>query len=302
MKTDATALPAPPRGWRLWWLAARPKTLTLAAAPVVVGCALAWAEGAAPAWVAALVAFLAALLIQAGTNLHNDTADFERGNDRADRIGPARVTASGWASPRAVRRAALAAFGAAFAGGAYLVYVGGWPIFIVGVVSIAAGWAYSGGPRPISYTPLGEIFVLLFFGLIAVAGSYYLQSGHVTLTALLAGIAVGGPAAGVLMVNNYRDLDTDSAAGRRTLAATLGRAASRRAYALMMLAPFALAGLLAWLAHPGALLALGALPHAIALVRGLGPATEGAALNALLAGTARQQLLFSALLAAGVSL
>jgi 1,4-dihydroxy-2-naphthoate octaprenyltransferase len=302
MKPDATALPAPPRGWRLWWLAARPKTLTLAAVPVLVGCALAWAEGAGHAWLAAAVAFIAALLIQAGTNLHNDTADFERGNDRADRIGPARATASGWASPAAVRRAAIIAFAIAFAGGTYLVYVGGWPIFIVGVVSIAAGWAYSGGPRPISYTPLGELFVLVFFGLVAVAGSYYLQSGHVTLTALVAGVAVGCPAAAVLMVNNYRDLDTDRAAGRRTLAAVLGRDRARHAYAAMILSPFAIAVALAAMAHPGALLSLLALPNGVGLVRQLGRAADGEALNEMLGATARQQVIFGILLAVGVQI
>jgi 1,4-dihydroxy-2-naphthoate polyprenyltransferase len=301
-----TVADSPPRGWRLWWIAARPKTLTIAIAPVIVGCALAWAEGATPALLPAIVALFSALLIQAGTNLHNDLADFERGNDRPDRIGPPRVTAFGWAPPQAVRRAMVVAFGAAIACGVYLIAVGGWPILVVGVVSIIAGWAYSGGPRPIAYTPLGEIFVLAFFGLVAVAGSYYLQSGRLTVSALLASVAVGAPAAAVLMVNNYRDIETDLAAGRRTLAALLGRAAARKVYAILMLVPFAFAVRLAWPDHPGALLTLLVLPYGVALARRLGQsasaANRGGVLNDLLAGTARMQFLFSILLALGVNL
>ncbi len=301
-----TVADAPPRGWRLWWIAARPKTLTIAIAPVIVGCALAWAEGATPALLPAIVALFSALLIQAGTNLHNDLADFERGNDRPDRIGPPRVTAFGWAQPKAVRRAMVVAFGAAVACGIYLIAVGGWPILVVGVVSIMAGWAYSGGPRPIAYTPLGEIFVLAFFGLVAVAGSYYLQSGRLTVSALLASIAVGAPAAAVLMVNNYRDIETDLAAGRRTLAALLGRTAARKVYAALMLVPFAVAIELAWPDHPGALVVLLVLPYGVSLARRLrqsaGAVNRGVALNDLLAGTARMQFVFSILLALGVSL
>lgn len=299
-------LGAPPRGWRLWLLAARPKTLTIAVAPVIVGCALAWAEGASPAWLPAIVALFAALLIQTGTNLHNDAADYERGNDRPDRIGPPRITALGWARPDVVRRAAQLTFGAALLSGIYLVAVGGWPILAIGLASIAAGWAYSGGIRPLAYTPFGEIFVLAFFGLVAVAGSYYLQSGRLAFSALLAGVAVGAPAAAVLMVNNYRDLKSDIVAGRRTLAVALGRARARKVYALLMLLPFVLALALAWFVHPGALLVLVMLPYAVVLTRRPGRTSDdrgdGAALNALLAGTARAQLMFSVLLAVGVSL
>jgi 1,4-dihydroxy-2-naphthoate octaprenyltransferase len=301
-----TVVDSPPRGWRLWWTAARPKTLTIAVAPVIVGCALAWAEGATPALLPAIVALLSALLIQAGTNLHNDLADYERGNDRPNRVGPPRVTAFGWASPCAVRRAMTLAFGAAIGGGVYLIGVGGWPILVVGVVSLVAGWAYSGGPRPIAYTPLGEVFVLAFFGLVAVAGSYYLQSGRLTISALLASIAVGTPAAAVLMVNNYRDIETDVAVGRRTLAAVLGRVAAGKVYAVLMLLPFAVVLGLAWPNHPGALLVLATLPNAVSLARRLrdlhGAVSDGIALNNLLAGTARMQFVFSVLFALGVNL
>jgi len=173
-----------PGGLRLWLTAARPRTLPLAASPVLVGTSLAWAEGAPQLWAVALAALLAALLIQVGTNLHNDAADFERGADGADRLGPVRVTAAGWATPRQVRLAALLAFAGAFLLGVWLAFVGGWPIVAVGLASLAAGWAYSGGPRPISHSPFGEIFVLAFFGLVAVGGTHYLQSGALTPAAL----------------------------------------------------------------------------------------------------------------------
>jgi 1,4-dihydroxy-2-naphthoate octaprenyltransferase len=292
-----------PSGWRLWLLAARPKTLGLAVGPVVAGTALAWAEGAPRAWLPALAALTAALAIQAGTNLHNDAADFERGTDRPDRVGPLRVTAAGWATPGQVHGAAFAAFGLAFLLGIYLVAMGGWPIVAIGLASLAAGWAYSGGPRPISHTPLGELFVLAFFGLAAVGGSHWLQSGAVTAFSLLGGTAVGLFAAAVLMVNNYRDVAGDTAAGRRTLAAVLGPAFARRAYAAMLLLPFALPPLLAHgpLGRPGAWLAWAVLPWCLMLIRRLAR-LAGAELNAVLAGTAKAGLGYALLLAVGVSL
>ncbi|HEX8986878.1 MAG TPA: 1,4-dihydroxy-2-naphthoate polyprenyltransferase, partial [Rhodocyclaceae bacterium] len=291
---------APPHGWRVWWTAARPRTLTISVTPVLLGTAIAWSEGAPHAWLAGAAALLCALLIQAGTNLHNDAADFERGNDTAERVGPLRVTAAGWAQPRQVRGAAFTAFGAAFALGIYLVSVGGWPILAVGLASLVAGWAYSGGPRPISHTPLGELFVWIFFGINAVAGSYWLQAARLSPSALLGGAALGSLAAAVLMVNNYRDLAGDVKAGRRTLAAVLGPRAARLAYAVMMLAPFAVLPLLAQLGHPGALLALGALPLCVAPVRRIAYGETGAALNLLLAATARAGFVFGLLLAAGM--
>ena len=287
-----------PSGLRLWLLAARPRTLPLAATPVLVGTALAWAQGAPLLWGAALAALLAAAAIQIGTNLYNDAADHEGGNDGPDRLGPLRVTAAGWATPAQVRRAAWLAFGTAFLLGIYLAAVGGPPIIAVGLASIAAGWAYSGGPRPISHSPLGEVFVLLFFGLIAVGGSYYLQSGRLAPAALVAGLAVGAQAAAVLMINNLRDLAADAAAGRRTLAALLGPAGSRRAHGLLMLAPFALVPAFVPPARPLAWLAVLALPLALAVVRQAGRAT-GAALNRTLADTARAQFVFGCLFALG---
>ncbi|MDD5248738.1 MAG: 1,4-dihydroxy-2-naphthoate polyprenyltransferase [Rhodocyclaceae bacterium] len=293
---------APPQGWRVWWTAARPRTLTIATTPVLLGTAIAWAEGAPHLWPAALAALACALLIQAGTNMHNDAADFERGNDTAERVGPLRVTAAGWAPPGEVRSAAFAAFVAAFALGIYLVGIGGWPILAVGLTSLAAGWAYSGGPRPISHTPLGEIFVWIFFGVNAVAGSHWLQAGRLSSAAVLGGAALGSLAAAVLMMNNYRDLAGDLKAGRRTLAAVLGPAGARRAYGAMMLAPFAVPPVLAAQGHPGALLALGALPLCLSLARRIAASEPGPGLNLLLAGTARAEFVFGLLLAIGALL
>jgi len=272
--------------------AARPRTLPLAVTPVLVGTSLAWVEGSPKRWGVVLAALLAAILIQAGTNLHNDASDFERGADRADRLGPTRVTAAGWATPAQVRAAAMLTFGLAFLLGIYLAIVGGWPIVAIGLASLAGGWCYSGGPWPISYSPFGELFVLVFFGLVAVGGSHYLQSGTLTTAGLLAGLAVGAPAAAVLMVNNLRDLAADTAAGRRTLASVIGPAASRRAHALLVFLPFAL--LPTFAPRPLGWLALMALPMAFAVVRHCMVA-DGIGLNRVLADTARTQFIFGLL-------
>jgi 1,4-dihydroxy-2-naphthoate polyprenyltransferase len=292
-----------PTGWHLWWTAARPRTLTIAITPVIVGSSLAWAEGLKPDWTIFLLALACAVLIQIGTNLLNDVTDFERGNDRADRLGPLRVTAAGWATPKEVRRIAWRVFGTAVLIGLGLVWFGGPTILVVGLASIAAGWAYSGGARPISHTPFGELFVLAFFGLVAVGGSHYLQAGHWSRLSLPAGMAVGAMAAAVLMVNNYRDLAGDVAAGRRTLVAVLGSARSRVLYGILVLLPFVLP---LWLAlrqpaMPFALLALMALPAGFLAMRGL-RLGRGAALNRVLALTSMVQLAFGLLLALGVCL
>jgi 1,4-dihydroxy-2-naphthoate octaprenyltransferase len=298
----AAVIEAPPRGWRVWWTAARPRTLTLATAPVLAGTALAWAEGAPFVWGAALAALLAALLIQIGTNLHNDAADFERGNDRPDRLGPLRVTAAGWASAAQVRAAARGVFAFALLLGCYLVAVGGWPILAIGCASLVAAQAYSGGRHPISHSPYGELFVWVFFGLLAVVGSHWLQAAALSPLAFLVGAAVGLPAAAVLLVNNLRDLDADVRAGRRTLAAVLGDRGARRAYAVMMLAPYAALPPLAEAGLGGAWLAALSLPAAIALARQLRGGIAGPALNLVLARTAQCALAFAALLAVGVLL
>jgi 1,4-dihydroxy-2-naphthoate octaprenyltransferase len=286
-----------------WWLALRPKTLSVSLSPVLVGTALAYAEhGSVLLWPAAL-ALLAAVLIQIGTNLHNDVSDFERGADTPDRLGPPRATAMGWLPAPAVRRAAWAAFVLAFLLGILLVVRGGWPIVCIGLASLAAGWAYTGGPRPIAYTPLGELFVMVFFGLAAVGGSYYLQTLMLSPSALLAALMLGAFAAAVISVNNTRDLATDARAGKHTLAVFIGRQAMSRVYLAELLLPFLLLPLLAvsverawWMALP----LLAAVP-ASGLYRRFAAMPVGTGFNALLGETARLQAIFSLLLAFGLS-
>ncbi|MDR3367791.1 1,4-dihydroxy-2-naphthoate polyprenyltransferase [Rhodoferax sp.] len=286
----------------IWWTAIRPRTLSMAATPVVLGSALAWADQAAPLWPVFLATLLCALLIQIGTNLHNDVADFERGADRPDRLGPLRVTVAGWATPQSVHRVAALSFALAFMLGAYLVQQGGWPILAIGVASLIAGWAYLGGAHPISHSALGEVFVLVFFGMLAVVGSHWLQSGNTAPAAWLSGAVVGLPAAAVLLVNNYRDREADQRQGRHTLAARLGDRGAERAYATMVLLPFALVLGVAWVAHPGALLSLLALPYALTLIPRLHRQASGAQLNGLLGATAKLGLWLGLLLAMGVFL
>jgi len=283
-----------------WFLAARPKTLGIAVVPVAVGSALAWSEGGVIDWLVALAALTAALLIQIGTNLYNDAADFERGADTPDRLGPARATAQGWFTPRQVKHAAWISFILAFLAGIYLAWIGGWPIVVVGLLSLTAGYAYTGGPRPIAYSALGELFVFLFFGLIGVLGSYYLQQGGLSWNALTVASAVGLLAAAVLLVNNYRDLETDERANKLTLTHYLGRPGSRRAYGLMLLLPFTLP---LWLndAPQASWLILIALPMALALWRRFSHEPAGPVFNQILAHTAQLQLLFGVLLIIGLA-
>lgn len=288
-----------PSGAAAWWLAARPKTLTVSLVPVLVGSAVAWSQTHVFHWLPALVALMAAVLIQIGTNLHNDVSDFERGADTPERLGPPRATAMGWLPAAAVRRAAWIAFGLAFNFGVYLVWHGGWPIVAIGLSSLLAGWAYTGGPRPIAYTPLGEVFVCLFFGLAAVGGSYYLQTLSLSSAALLAATMVGLLAAGVITVNNYRDLESDARVGKNTLAVVLGRRGARFVYAAEMLLPFALLPLLAVLTGKGFALALPllVLPQVLIQVGRFRRETPGPAFNELLARTAKLQFVFGLLLA-----
>jgi 1,4-dihydroxy-2-naphthoate octaprenyltransferase len=282
---------------RHWLLAARPKTLPVAIAPVLVGTTLAWAETGQANATVTLVILLAATLIQIATNLHNDVADHERGGDLPEtRLGPPRATAEGWLQPARVRAAASLTFAAAGALGVWLIHEGGWPIALIGCLSIAAGWAYSGGPRPISYTSLGELFVWLFFGVIAVGGTYFLQTGTLTSGAVIAGAALGMPAAAVLVVNNYRDLENDRLVGRCTFAVRFGRAASRAQYALLMLAPFVLLPLLESVRPGWWLLPVAGLPFAVQLVARFARTPPGPAFNSLLAATARFHLVFGVLL------
>ncbi|MCU0805484.1 MAG: 1,4-dihydroxy-2-naphthoate polyprenyltransferase [Burkholderiales bacterium] len=284
-------------------MAARPATLFVAVVPVIVGAALAWREAAALDWRVVLVALAAAVFIQIGTNLFNDVGDFERGADGADRLGPPRPTSLGWLSPADVRRAAATSFGLAMVLGAWLVSVGGWPIFVIGIASVVAGVAYTGGPKPIAYSATGEIFVFLFFGLVATGGSYYLQTGGVTWPVITAGAMLGALAAAVLVVNNYRDIESDRRAGKITLAVRIGRPASRVEFALLVAVPFAMLPLFGRAVGLGwpLFLPLATAPFAAWLIRDLARAPVGVALNGVLKRTAVLEFLFGMLLAAALA-
>jgi 1,4-dihydroxy-2-naphthoate octaprenyltransferase len=282
--------PSPAAAWRI---AIRPRTLPISLVPVLVGTSLAWREAHALNMPVMVIALLASALIQIGTNLQNDVGDFRRGADLTGRLGPPRATTLGWLSPRQVQAAATMSFALAVCLGAFLVWVGGWPIFLIGLASVAAGAAYTSGPFPVAYTPLGELFVFLFFGVIAVSGSFYLQVSGLTAGALTAGAAVGMIAAAVLVVNNTRDIDTDRRAGRRTLAVRLGPRFSGAQYAVLIVAPFALAPILGgtfiWLP-------LLLLPRALGLAKRFWREARGPEMNSLLADTVQLEVGFGALL------
>ncbi len=278
-----------------WFLACRPKTLSVSLSPVLVGTAVAWHDTGTLLWLPLLAAALGAAFIQIGTNLFNDVGDFLRGTDTPGRLGPKRATAEGWLTAGKVKAGAWLSFALAFLCGIYLVWHGGWPIVAIGLASLAAGWAYTGGPKPIAYGPLGEVFVFIFFGLVAVGGSYYLQTLTLMPTALLAAALVGIHAAAVITVNNFRDLDGDAKSGKNTAAVRLGRPATRRIYTLEMLAPYVLLpllGSLGWLAA----LPLLSLPLALKLIQRFHREAPGPVFNNILAATAGLQLTFALLL------
>src|ERR687887_2917093 len=247
--------------FRIWLVAARPRTLPAAIAPVLVGTALAGSEGefGPLAFAAALVG---SVFIQIGTNLSNDYSDARRGADTADRLGPVRVTAQGLVAPRQVLVATWLAFAVAVAAGAYLIALVGWELLAIGAASILAGVLYTGGPRPYGYEGLGELFVFLFFGVVAVVGSYYVQTEKLIWEAFALSVPVGLLASSILVVNNLRDIETDRRAGKRTLAVRIGRERARRLFAVMLLIAF-IAPIVIWLAgglSAWLLLALVALP------------------------------------------
>jgi 1,4-dihydroxy-2-naphthoate octaprenyltransferase len=288
---------------RLWLVAARPRTLPAAVAPVLVGTALAASEDVfrAGAFAAALIG---SIFIQVGTNLSNDYSDARRGADTEDRLGPVRVTAGGLMPPRMVLIGTYVAFAIAVAAGLYLAAIAGWELIVVGAASILAGVLYTGGPRPYGYEGLGEVFVFLFFGLVAVVGSYFVQTEELRWEAFALAVPVGLLASAILVVNNVRDVDTDRRAGKRTLAVRLGRQRARSLFVAMIAISFVVpvaiwlaGGLSAWL-----LLSLAALPLAPPLVRTVLERTDGPSLNKALADSGRLLAIFSLLLAAGVLL
>ncbi len=287
-----------------WLLATRPKTLPAAVAPVLVGVALALRAGTFRP-LPALAALLGALLLQIGVNLANDYFDHVRGVDQPDRKGPVRVTQSGLIPPGQVRGAMLATLGAVALLGVYLIVAGGWPILIVGLASILAALAYSGGPFPLASHGLGDVFVFIFFGLVAVGGTYFVQARDLPSHVLAAAVGPGLLITAILVVNNLRDIDTDRRAGKRTLAVILGHDGSVIEFVLLLAGAY-LSLLLMWLAGPfgpGALLPWLTLPMGLPLVRTLRTqAADGPAMNRALAGTARLALVFSLLEAVGLLL
>ncbi len=282
-------------------MAARPRTLPAAVAPVLVGTALAWSEGSLD-WLAFAAALLGALFIQVGTNLSNDYSDARRGADTEERLGPVRVTAGGLVPPRQVLIATYASFGLAVLFGIYLIVVAGPVLLLIGAASILAGVLYTGGPRPYGYEGLGEVFVFTFFGLVAVTGSYYVQRLSLEWEAFALAVPVGLLASAILVVNNVRDLDTDRQAGKRTLAVRLGRERTRHLFTAMIALAY-VAALVPWLfgsLGPWVLLILLTLPIAIPLVRTVSTHSDGPTLNEALARTGMLEFAFCVLLSAGV--
>jgi 1,4-dihydroxy-2-naphthoate octaprenyltransferase len=293
---------APTGRARAWGLAIRPKTLPAALAPVLVGTAVAVDAGGFRAG-PALAAGIGALLLQIGSNLANDVHDFERGADRDDRLGPLRVTQAGLLAPADVRAGMVLTFGLASLVGLYLAAVGGWPVVAIGLASIAAAVAYTAGPFPLGYNGLGDLFVMLFFGFVAVGGTVWVQMRALPAATWPSALAVGALVTAILVVNNVRDVEQDRASGKHTLPVRFGREWGVREYAgLLVLAYLVPAGMaLGGLAAPTVLVVLVTLPLASRLSRSLAR-DRGRALNRTLAGTARLALLWSVLFAAGLAL
>jgi 1,4-dihydroxy-2-naphthoate polyprenyltransferase len=287
---------------RRWVMATRPATLTAAAAPVLVGTAAAHAAGAARVG-PALAALAGALLLQVGSNLANDLFDYRKGADTAARLGPTRVVQAGLLSATAVRNAMILVFGLALLVGVYLVAVAGPVIVVIGLLSILAAVAYTGGPYPLGYHGFGDPAVFLFFGFVAVCGTAFVQAGHVPALAWAAAVPIGALATAILVVNNVRDIETDAAAGKRTLAVRLGRRGAVAEYALLLALAYAVPPALvaAGRLGPWALLPLASAPLAVALLRRV-RSDRGRALNASLGGTARLLFVFGALFALGIGL
>lgn len=290
---------------RIWFNAARPRTLPAAIAPVLVGTAAAvFAHGDLPRWGGFLAALVASILIQIGTNLANDYSDARRGADSADRLGPVRVTSAGLITPRRVLTATWIAFGMAALLGIYLAWLAGWIIILVGIVSIAAGFLYTGGPKPYGYAGLGEVFVFLFFGLVSVNGSYYVQLEELAWLPFGLSVAVGMLSTAILVVNNVRDIDSDRRANKNTLAVRIGRDRTRRLYVVLVLGAFFVLALTIvlndgpWLA----LLGLVALPLARDPIAAVTGRTDGPSLNKALAGTGALLGIASLLTAIGLVL
>ena len=309
---------AEPSRAKVWLMAARPQTLPAGAAPVVVGVGLAVRNGVFSP-LPAVAALVGALLIQVGTNLANDYYDAVKGADTDEREGFTRVTQSGLVAPERVRLAAAGSFGAAALVGLYIAYIGGLPILVVGILAILSGIAYTGGPYPLGYHGLGDLFVFVFFGVVAVTGTYYVQAVDVLVgspfpltvppntvpaEAVVASLAMAGISTNVLVVNNIRDMETDRAAGKRTLAVRLGYRWSRVQYVALLALAYAVPPTL-WLGYgfePTVLAPLVTLPYAVLVTRTVLTRTDGDALNPALEQTGKLLAGFAVLFAVGVAI
>lgn len=288
-----------PASLQAWMLAIRPKTLPAGAMPVVLGSALAAADGQFRP-LPALVALICALGIQVATNFINEIYDFRKGADTAERLGPTRTVAAGLISEKKMITVSASLAGAVFLLGLYLVSIAGWPILVIGLLSLLFAWGYTGGPYPIAYSGLGDFFVFLFFGLVAVGGTYYVQAQTLTLSILLAAVAPGAFSVNILLVNNIRDIVTDRKVGKMTLPARIGGDWARRLYIALTVLAYLVPALL-WLNHysPWVLLSLFSAPLAFMMIRRL-YASEGKELNQVLAGTGKLMTLHGLLFAAGL--
>lgn len=286
---------------QVWLQAARLPTLPAAVVPVVVGSATAWAVRQQFHVGVFFAALVAAVLIQVGTNFANDLFDYKKGADTTERKGPVRVTQAGWATPRQVAVATGVAFGLAFIIGLYLVFVGGWPVLVIGIVSIICGMLYTAGPWPLAYHGLGDVFSFVFFGVVAVVGTHFVHTGHIDGLALSASVPVGLLVTAILAVNNLRDIDTDAQTGKRTLSVRLGEKGARTFYIALIIGAFLVPPLLLLgSSGPAVLLPFVTVGLAGRLLRDVAGGMQGVALNGVLAGTGRLHLLYGLLFAIGL--
>ena len=297
----ATASPLSPT--RVWWSAVRPATLAASVAPVLAGTAIAVHMGGARWWAGA-GALVVGLGMQLGVNFANDYSDFVRGADNPTRVGPVRAAASGVVAPAQVRLAAFAAFGIAALAGLLLSLAVDWRLLVAGAACLLAGWLYTGGPRPYGYLGLGEVFVFLFFGLVATAGTVYVETGRVTTLTVLTGCSMGFLACGILVLNNLRDIQTDRAAGKRTLATRIGVERTRVLLAALVCAAFVapVVAVALGLAAIPALLVLLAIPFAFVPLRTAFSHQAGPPLVGALKRMAVAELVFALLLSVGLLL
>lgn len=289
-----------PSKLKIWILAARPKTLWAAVAPVLIGTAMAFEKGKGD-WMPAAAALFGAVMIQIGTNFANDYFDYKAGADAGERLGPVRITQAGLVKPETMKVAFAFAFLVAGLAGGYLTWHAGWPIAVIGVLSVLSGIFYTAGPYPLGYIGLGDLFVLVFFGPVAVGGTYYVQTLDINAGVIVAGLSTGLLSVAILTVNNLRDVEGDMKVGKKTLAVRLGRTFAKTQYLLCIMVASAIPLILflsTW-EHPLSLATLVVPFVAIAPIRDVFTSTNGATLNQVLAATGKLLLLYSALFSVG---